>query len=407
MNAPKQYDVIIVGGGMVGLLFAALLAEHNFSIAIIEAHEPVLKWSDNSRDARVSSINIASKHMFQHLSVWDDFSAAALAPLRCMDVWDNMGGGDIQFDAADVGKAELGYIVDNREVVRVLWQHLQTKLQVDFFIAKPQLLATYDDVTQLTLTNDVVLNGKLLVGADGGQSWLRETMNVPVTERSYNQQAIVAVTHTEKPHRYTALQSFMNEGPLGILPLADQHEMAFVWSSTVPRAQELLQHEREQFELELVNALGSKLGDMRLLTEPKAIPLTMRHAKFYVGDGFALIGDAAHSIHPLAGQGVNLGFMDAACLAEVIVDAAAADKAWYEKSCLRRYERWRKGYNQMMLCSMRGFKELFTDQSPWVVQLRSQGLNVTNKCSVLKNCFARYAMGDVGDLPKCASIKSR
>jgi len=239
----------------------------------------------------------------------------------------------------------------------------------------------------------------LIIGADGGQSWVRAQMGVPVTERPYDQQALVAVLKTEKTHQQMGWQSFLPTGPLGLLPLADDHTMAMVWSNDLAVAERLSALDEKTFNRELSAALNHRLGELHCLTKPVAIPLIMRHVDQYVQPRLALVGDAAHTIHPLAGQGVNLGLMDAACLAQVLVDAQNKQQDIGSLRVLRRYQRWRKGDNALMLAAMRGFKDLFGSKKPGLMQLRSQGFNQVNQLGCVKNAFMRYAMGWQGELP--------
>lgn len=386
--------VIIIGAGMVGLVLARALSQQNIHVTLIESQKPALKFAKNSVDARVSALNLASKIFLQQLQSWEYLQPQHVAPLRELIVWDDLGGGDIHFDSADVGENEMGYIIENRELLRVLWQQCSDDENITLLCpAKPKTIQNHPDHLTLTLEDGATLSARLIVGADGGQSWLRTQMSTEVIERSYYQQAIIAVVKTESAHCNVAYQSFLTTGPIGLLPLADAHQAALVWSCDHEKAQALLAMEASEFNLEMTNALHMRLGQLRLLNAPQAISLTMRHARQYVALRLALIGDAAHTIHPLAGQGVNLGFMDAQCLANVISHAAQVGKDIGAMKILRRYERARKGDNTVMIAAMRGFKELFGNESPLLIQLRSQGLNLCNRMTMLKKCFMHYAMG--------------
>ncbi len=403
MSAKLQHQVIIVGSGMVGMTLAAALTQQGVSVGLIEAHAPTFTWPQESLDARVSAINLASKRILQNLKLWSSIRPIAKSRLLKMAVWDGIGGGKIQFDAADINASELGFIIENRELVRVLWEHLQQDANATFYYPnKAATLKRHDSHIELCLNDQTALTAQLLVGADGGSSWVRRQMQTVVQEHPYHHDALVAVVQTSEPHQQTAYQNFLPQGPLGLLPMADPHQSAFVWSTEPEHANHLQALSSDAFNLELANSLESCLGDMQCLTSLKSIPLIMRHAKHYVEPRLAIIGDAAHTIHPLAGQGVNLGLMDAACLADTLIHAEQQQRDLGHLRPLREYERWRKCDNTLMLAAMRGFKALFAEHSPWVVYLRSQGLALTDQMGLVKAYFMRYAMGDVEDLPSLA-----
>lgn len=403
MREPNDYDVMIIGAGMVGLLLAKALAQNAFRVAVIEVRQPTTQWSVNQLDARVCALNQTSWQILENVGIAAQLHAPSCAPLRRLCVWDSVGGGEVEFDSADINSAQLGYIVENREIIAALWQSLQTEALVDFYCpAHPKQLSVMSMHVQLTLDPEDTLSARLIVGADGAHSWLRDHMVADVVTRPYQQHAIVAVIDCEKAHEQTGWQSFMSTGPLGVLPLADSHRAAIVWSTTPADAERLLALDPTQFNVELTNALGGRLGYLTLQSKPHALPLVMRHAQHYVGERMVLVGDAAHTIHPLAGQGVNLGFLDAACLLQSLLDARNSDRDIGSRRPLRRYERWRKGDNTLMIGLMRGFKDVFTQTSPVWVQLRSQALNMTQKVSWLKRFFIHQAAGRRDTLPNLA-----
>lgn len=392
--------VTIIGGGMVGLLLAALLANAEIKVTLIEAKKPLLCLSKDSLNSRVSAINAVSRRLLNKINCWQDIRKSTYSPLVKLDVWDSAGGGEIIFDSADVSASALGAIIENREIVRVLWQKLQEDPLVEFICpAQPWNLSSFEEFIALELDNQKTIRTSLLVGADGSASWLREQMNINIRERSYEQSAVIAVVKTENPHEQTGWQAFLPDAVLALLPLAAPHHCAIVWSISPEEATQLIAADEKSFNAKINNAFGLRLGEIQRLTQPKSIPLIMRHAKKYLDSRRVLIGDAAHTIHPLAGQGVNLGFMDAACLAQCIIDAHHEKCDVGSFRVLRRYERWRKGDNVMMLAAMRFFKECFGTQSPFIVQARNMGLTMTNRLNFLKNYFMKIAMGESLDLP--------
>ena len=396
--------IVIIGGGIVGLVLATALARAHFAVTVIESHLADLSAQSARLDARVSAINAVSQQILMNLGVWQQIPSQEYAPLRGLCVWDHLGGGEIQFDSADIGEPQLGFIVQNRALIKALWEKAASMDNLTLLAPeKPAKIIYGATQLQLELTDHRLIPAQLIVGADGSHSWLREEMGVNVDERSYQQQALVAVVQTVRPHQNIGWQSFLPTGPLGVLPLADDHLTAIVWSNTIPTAQRLMTLSSSDFNQELTTALNNRLGMMSSLTTPQLIPLVMRHAQDYVQPRLALIGDAAHTIHPLAGQGINLGLLDAAVLAQVLIEAKDRQQDLGSLRVLKRYQRWRKGDNTLMLAAMRGFKELFASDVRWITQLRSQGLAMTNKMSVIKHLIMRYAMGRHGDLPELAN----
>lgn len=409
----KKHAVIIVGGGMVGLSLAAALAEAGVDTAIVERFPPPLQWPKDSFDSRVSAIHLATQRFLKNIHIWNLLDPQSFSPIERMHVWDDVGGGIIDFECEGAGVERLGYIIENREILRVLWQHLSGNKNISFYpMQNPQELKIFDDHVELKVEDEKtrstqLLSAALIVGADGSNSWVREQMQIQVKERPYLHQAFTAVVATEKPHAYTAYQNFLASGPLALLPLANPHHVAMVWSVTQEKANYLETLPQEDFNQELTRSIQNNLGQnhlgkLSLISELKKIPLTMRHAQSYVQERIALVGDAAHTIHPLAGQGVNLGFMDVACLAQSLLESRQKNQDLGNRRALRRYERWRKADNLIMLASMQLFQEVFSSQKPLVVKARSYGLNFTNQVKFIKNCFVRYAMGDVDDLPELA-----
>lgn len=395
--------IVIIGAGMVGLVLATALAKAKFSVTLIETHPPVWRQQENDYDARVSAINQISQQILQNLKIWESLPAPAYAPLRALRVWDSLGGGEIFFDSAEIGESQLGFIVENRALIQIMWENLQNFSNVTILSpCKPLAIAQSPAALEIILENQNPVFAELIIGADGSHSWVREQMAVKIQERSYDQQAIIAVVHSVLSHQNTAWQSFLPTGPLGVLPLADAQTTAIVWSNTVLEAQRLMSLPSSDFNAELSAALNHRLGMMNALTPLKQIPLIMRHAQEYVQFRLALIGDAAHTIHPLAGQGVNLGMMDAAVLAQVLIEAKEKHQDLGGVRVLRRYQRWRKGDNTLMLAAMRGFKELFAGKNRCLVECRSQGLNLTDKIPFIKNSIMHYAIGRQGDLPDLA-----
>lgn len=398
----KPYDLIIVGGGMVGATLACALRDSGLKIAMIETAVPSEVRPDDEVDLRVSAITRASQQIFTALDVWTAMDSRRVSPFREMHVWDAGGDGAIHFDAADLGEDCLGHIIENRVMQRALWERLQAHGGVELLAPAAVAELRRDGALQeVRLEDGRRACARLLIGADGAQSRVRQFAGIAVRGRSYEQRAVVATVATEFPHRETAWQRFLPTGPVAFLPLGDGRS-SIVWSTTPVQAGELLEADEAAFCQQLGQAFEHKLGLIERTGPRAGFPLRLQYAERYVRPGLALIGDAAHTVHPLAGQGVNLGLLDAACLAEVLADAAARDKDIAAEAVLRRYERWRKGHNLMMLTALDGFKRLFGSEWEPLRRVRSAGLSLTDRLTPVKTLIMRHAMGRAGDLPALA-----
>jgi len=396
-------EVLIVGSGMVGSTLAAALAREGVECIVIDSHAPVLSWPTESTDIRVSAITLASVAIFRALRVWNNMIELRVCPFREMHVWDSQGSGAIHFDSAELALAELGYIVENRVIQSTLIKALEALDAIQTrYPAELVSIERQDEHTVATLADGTTLSARLLVGADGGNSIVRRLNGITTHGWSYEQQALVTTVRPEYSHCHTAWQRFLPNGPLAFLPLND-NLCSIVWSTLPDHARSLLELDETVFTRELENAFEMKLGQIELAGPRASFPLRMRHADRYVDQRLALIGDAAHTIHPLAGQGVNLGLLDAAALAEVIVDARQRRRDIGAYATLRKYERWRKGDNMLMMAAMDGFKRLFSNDIGPLCMLRNLGLSLTNQLGPVKNIFMRHAAGLRGDLPKLAS----
>jgi 2-polyprenylphenol 6-hydroxylase len=398
-----QYDLIIIGGSHVGATLACALGQAGLRVAVAEARETSRDWPADSVDLRVFAITRASQHIFQHLGAWEAMAEMGLSPFRRMEVWDAGGSGSIHFDCADIGEPTLGHIIESRVIQEALHRRLEALDSVDWLC--PAQLAVFEadaaGPARVVLTDGRVLKAALVVGADGAESRLRELAGIALEREEYRQQALVAVITTELPHQETARQRFLPDGPLAFLPLRDGR-CSIVWSLPPERCEELLTLEADEFLARLGEAFDHRLGRLLATGARVAFPLVRRHATRYIGNRVALVGDAAHTIHPLAGQGVNLGLLDAAALAESLLAAHAAGRELGGERALRQYERGRRGANQLMMSAMDGLKGLFGSSLAPVRQLRSLGLDLVDRAGPLKGVLIRQAMGLDGDLPDLA-----
>ena len=398
----KHYDIVIIGAGMVGLTLACALGHSRLRVALIEANELAELKSTDDYDLRVSAISRASKQVFQSLGAWSHMQNLRVSPFEQMHVWDATGDGEIHFDAADLGVDVLGHLVENRVVQQALLQQLKTFDNIDYLC--PANISTFDIQTHsndIHLDDGNIIRAQLLVGADGAQSAVRHAAGINIEQAPYQQKGVVCVVKSSKHHQYTAWQRFLPSGPLAFLPLPDGR-CSIVWSADNERADELLAMDAEKFCRELEQAFDGTLGRVETVGERAAFPLVRRHAQRYIQQGIALVGDAAHTIHPLAGQGVNLGILDAACLAQVVIEADQQKQNIASVHVLRKYERWRRGENTLMMHSMSGFKKLFSNEQMELSFLRNAGLKIMNQLPPVKNKIMRHAMGLAGDLPEIA-----
>jgi len=388
----SRYDVIIVGGGLVGLSLAALLGRTGFRVALVEARPPQLDWPEDSIDLRVYAVSRVSEKLLHDVGAWSDIVPFACA-YRDMRVWDAGGSGEIHFDSAELGEPNLGHIVESRIIEKALLAVLQTLPTVQVFC--PVAIASFgsdDGAQSVRLEDGHSLSAPLLVGADGKQSRVRDYAGIHAKVSDYGQQALVAVVECERGHGDTAWQRFLPTGPLAFLPLRDGR-CSIVWSATSDVAKRLLALDDGVFCQALGEAFEERLGKVIQVGKRVLFPLHRQYAEPTVAPRIALVGDAAHVIHPLAGQGVNLGFKDVRELAEVLLQARRQGRDIGRLSVLRRYERARKGDNMATLLAMDGFKQLFGSSAPPLRWLRNTGLDWVDKAAPVKNVIMRSAMG--------------
>ncbi len=391
----NQYDALIIGGGMIGLSTVKGLSDKGLNVAVIELQAPALEWDEASISLRVSAINRASEILLRKLGVWKAIfnMRKHISPYHEMHVWDELGGGSVTLQAQQAGETELGYIIENRVIVRALWKALENN-HVPFYLgdAIQEIQGTAGN-WQVVLASGKVIATKLLIGADGANSWVRNQFAFETDVQPYKHSAIVATVRTEKEHNSTAWQRFLTTGPLAFLPMEDKNLCSIVWSAETERAKNLMLLDDESFNHEMNVAFDLKLGECTVESKRVSFPLIQRHAKVYCQKGVVLVGDAAHTIHPLAGQGVNLGFQDAIALVDVLSEAYFLGRSISHFSTLEKYQRQRKGQNQFMIFAMMGFKSLFGFEFQPIADIRSFGLNVADKLPLAKRVMIKQAMG--------------
>ncbi|MCU0835882.1 MAG: UbiH/UbiF/VisC/COQ6 family ubiquinone biosynthesis hydroxylase [Chromatiaceae bacterium] len=392
-DSDHAFDLVIAGAGMVGAALACACRGRGWRIGVVEARPPQRDWPAGEVDLRVSALNRASQRLLSRLGVWERIQALGASPYREMHVWDAVGGGSIHFDCADLGEPDLGHIVENRVTQLALWEALEQSPDVDLLCpAEIAAAVVGPEAVVVALADGRRLSARLLVGADGRDSRVRGLMGIGTQGWDYDQTAIVANVEVADGHRETAWQRFLPTGPLAFLPLRDGR-CSIVWSATEPRASELMTLSDEAFRTELEDAFERRLGALGAIGPRGAFPLRLQHAEHYVAERLALIGDAAHAIHPLAGQGVNLGLLDAAELFAALDFARDRGRDIGGLWTLRRYERARRGANLAMLGAMDGFKRLFSNRIPPLAALRSAGMAAADRIAPLKRVLMREALG--------------
>lgn len=404
-----QADLIIVGAGMVGSALALALQDQGLDIILLDGSPLSVKPFDaaSAFEPRVSALSVASQRILERLGVWDGIAARRACPYAEMQVWDGSGTGQIHFSAASVHAEALGHIVENRVVQDALLERLHDSPIGLLPGARLEQLRRSGDGWLLSLSDGRELRAPLIIAADGANSAVRRLAGCATREWDYLHHAIVTSVRCSKPHQATAWQRFTDDGPLAFLPLAGpeaEHWCSIVWSVTPTEAERLMALDDAGFRRALGFAFEHRLGDILQADPRMCIPLRQRHAKRYVEEGLALIGDAAHSIHPLAGQGVNLGFLDAAVLAEVLLHAAQRGERLSDVKVLSRYERRRMPHNLAMMAAMEGFERLFQADPLPVRWLRNSGLNWVDELPEAKALFVRQALGLSGDLPDLARV---
>lgn len=402
-----QADLIIVGAGMVGSALALALKDSGLDILLIDGSPLSVKPFDAEAafEPRVSALSAASQRILDRLGAWPGVVARRASPYGEMQVWDGTGTGAIHFSAASVHADVLGHIVENRVVQDALLEPLHDSGIGLMPNARLEHLRHSGDDWLLTLVDGRQLRAPLVIAADGANSAVRRLAGCATREWDYLHHAIVTSVRCEQPHRRTAWQRFTDDGPLAFLPLdrqGDEHWCSIVWSVTPEEAERLMAQDDEAFCSALGEAFEHRLGRVEHSDPRLCIPLRQRHAKRYVEPGLALIGDAAHTIHPLAGQGVNLGFLDAAVLAEVLLHAHARGERLADEKVLSRFERRRMPYNLGMMAAMEGFERLFQADPLPLRWLRNAGLRWVNQQPEAKALFVRQALGLSGDLPDLA-----
>jgi 2-octaprenyl-3-methyl-6-methoxy-1,4-benzoquinol hydroxylase len=400
----ENFDVLIVGGGMVGAAVACGLGNSSLKVAVIEQTLPIAFSADQPHDLRVSALSIASKAILTTVGAWQGIIDRRYCPFKRMRVWETSG--DTEFCSDAIQREELGFIVENRITQLALLERMQQFENIRFFC--PAVIKTINympTATTLELDDGTTLTAKLMVAADGGQSRVRQSVGLGVTSWDYQQQAMVIYVETDYPQQDITWQRFVPSGPQAFLPLTGNYA-SLVWYNSADEITRLKKLPYAQLMPELLATFPQCLGQLKQILGVTSFPLKRQHAQHYIKQGVALVGDAAHTINPLAGQGVNIGLLDAAALAEVLIAAHYTGENIADVAVLKRYETMRRTENLKMMTVMDVFYQVFSNQIAPLKFLRNVGLGLAERVLPLKNKVMKAAMGLEGNLPKLARGQS-
>jgi len=388
-DIPQQFDIIIVGGGMVGAAIALALGKAGFSVAVIEKHAPGAFSPDNAPDMRVSSINLASEAWLSKLGAWQALQRMRLCPYQRLQAFEQAES-VVTFSAKDIKRSHLGHIVENNLLQLALWQQFGANIQC-FCPATVTVLEQSESRASLTLDDGTVLRSKLVIAADGGNSQLRQLAGIGTNGWQYSQACLVALVNTDYPQQDVTWQQFTPSGPKAFLPLPG-NQGSIVWYESAPKVKQLAALSAAQLTQELLKAFPAQLGKVDVVAS-SWFPLARMDANRYFSGRVVLAGDAAHTINPLAGPGVNLGFADAKLLTTLIIDAQRDNGDIGSATLLRSYQRKRKPANLLMMTAMDGFYHTFGSSLSPVRKLRQLVLSLAARNTMLKTLVARYAVG--------------
>lgn len=383
-----QFDLVIVGGGLAGLSLACALRETPLRIALVEQRPPS---RPEGWDARVYAISPANARFLEEIGTWKHLDTTRIQRIAAMNVFGDAGA-QLDFSAYETGVSELGFILESSLMACELWENVKRQPNLTLLCpASPQRIEFREDAAALGLADGRHVSAKLVAAADGRDSWVRRCAGLDAFDTHYNEKGVVANFACEKPHRCHAFQWFSDEGVLAYLPLPG-NRISIVWSAPDALADELVSLPADAFCARVAAAGGNALGRLELLTPPAAFPLRLMRVPKVVAPRLALVGDAAHGIHPLSGHGINLGYQDARVLAKTL----AACQPWHDIGNLRileRYQRARKEEVVLLQTSTDALRHLFRSELPGAKPMRNLGMSLTNRLPLLKNVLTRYALG--------------
>lgn len=384
-------DILVVGAGLVGAAAALSFSREGFSVSLLESNA-LPQWTESEYSLRVCAISAASERLLKKVGVWQQILDCRASPYDHMHVWD--ANSSLDFDAAECGQAHLGHIVENNLINSSLCEHCRQQSNINLITESLIVsLSWHDDHVQAKLNNGDGIRCKLLIAADGGYSQIRQLSGIESSGRDYGQLGIVTRIRTELSHQNTAWQRFLTTGPLALLPLSDG-SCSIVWSADQHRAEELLELNDIEFAEELMDAFEHRLGEIEVLSPRTGFPLVYANAKSYVKDRIVLLGDAAHRVHPLAGQGVNLGFQDVSELTATLLASVANGREISDPLYLRRYGRSRRTEVGLMLKGMDGIQRIFASHNQLVQKSRRIAMKIIDSSPPLKQYLVDRALGN-------------
>lgn len=398
-------DVIVVGAGITGKSIAAILQHSGISCAIVDIAEK--SWpkisDDQVIDPKVLALTLATKNILTFTQTWDAIAEQRLGHFNTIHVWSDEGHGEIFFNSAEIHEPVMGYIVEQKIIEQKLQEVLEKSQHISWY--QPAIttsLVVKKDAVCIHLEDSRQLSAKLLIAADGQSSKIRELLGINFTTHSYQQHALICVVETEHSHKNVAHQKFLNQGPLAFLPMYKENQYNVIWSTTLEHAKELNALNQVDFNNALAKACDYHSGAIIDSGKQKIFPLARAHIDQYCSPRIALVGDAAHQIHPLSGQGANLGLLDASCLGEIVVQAKNNNKDIGLFSVLRKYERWRRTENSTTMLATDVLKCLFENKISFAPLIRDVGINIFNAFPTGKHAIMKHAMGLAGELPNIA-----
>lgn len=387
-----NFDMVVIGGGLVGASLVAALQNSGLKIALVEPHQTAPLPRDDSWDSRVYAISPGSVAFLENLEIWNHMASDRLTPVYEMSVWGDDQAAQINFSAYEMGVSELAFIAENRQLQTAVWEALKPPNQNIHLIcpAKCTSISWLESHVEVRLDDGTQLDTRLVVGADGVNSWVRKQAGIEESRRSYHQIGVVANFMAELSHRHIACQWFRRDGVLALLPLPGKR-VSMVWSTGEEHAAELRDLPAEALCRLVEDASLHTLGKLELITAPVGFPLNFVHVESLIKPRLVLIGDAAHGIHPLAGQGVNLGLRDTRELVAVL-NGRGSTKDCGDYLLLRQYELARKEDIWAMEQVTDGLQKLFNNSNPTLARLRNLGLEITNRLPLIKNQLMGHAL---------------
>lgn len=386
-----SHDIIIAGAGMVGACAALSFARKGFRVALIEPAPTIIKAepSDADYDLRLSAISPTSQKVLSDLGVWSAIDQSRICDYEKMFIWHANGNAEVDFDCVQLARQSLGAIVENNRIISALHNACQAQQTIDWFLSDKiaTLIENSDSNLSVTLESGVTLSAELLIGADGRGSNTRALTDIEIMNGSYDQTAIVANVSTELPHQLTAWQKFLSTGPLAFLPLANG-DSSIVWSCDTELGQEMMSLDDDAFCAALGDAFDGRLGQVTGIGKRQSFPLAWHSCNQWLSHRILLIGDAAHGVHPLAGQGVNLGFSDVGLLIELIGDL---ENLWNKKK-LRQFERQRKSETALATHTFTGLKLIYGTDNPLQSRVRDFGMQLVQSNSSIKRQLMKQAI---------------